>query len=240
MAEHRSSVKLPDAIKTSNGGSFDVFSDLAWKAVGWPKNIPPGMDRNAYYRDKLPGFLKAARQFLCAVAEAKIPETIGTTYFSSSSADTAGSFVLKAVPFLQGQPNPQAVGFDKTNTVQGDGTVPLEIAVNAINANRATQHLFPREKHEYLLNSSDFKTTVWWIYRRAQAAATERLLQTAEYQERLQRVHEQFGSNIYAILPPEENAAQLFPHVVAFNQALMQRRGVTPADYPWSDRIIRR
>ena len=34
MAEHRSSVKLPDAIKTSNGGSFDVFSDLAWKAAG--------------------------------------------------------------------------------------------------------------------------------------------------------------------------------------------------------------
>jgi tripartite-type tricarboxylate transporter receptor subunit TctC len=234
MSDHRKDIKLSVPISSNSGGLFDLFSVSAWKDAGWPKTIPPGVAPADFYDKHLPKFLADARNFLCFVAKSEIPADIRTSYFSSEAHETKSTFILARIPHANAQAaHPKTIGFDKVDVTKGDGTVPFEIGINATDSSYVRPRHAPAEKHEYLLNSREFKTQVSLICRFAQAQVNEDLLSNPRFRDQLGAIY--LAQKIFASIPlpgdiglsDANEVRSRFPNVVAFNRSLMEARGLS-------------
>jgi hypothetical protein len=207
-------------VDTFNGGAFSLFDPEAWRAVGWPKHLPPGVEREKFYKSNLPGLLEKGKAFQCSLL--KWEPNVKVTYFYGTGIDTDESYTLIDGVKPAQATAPRANEIKLRSHTAGDGTVPREIAQdfdpNVSKINRNWQSV--REAHQDILESMQLFEYVDLIYRLTETKKAERLLRDEKFKEPLKRAYLKSGYLLES--GPKDTAA----HVVnAFNLALVQAGG---------------
>jgi hypothetical protein len=102
--------------RTNLPSNYDLFDPAAWRDLGWPVQLS-GAEKEAFWKDELPGLLQEAEAFLCDVATYEVDKDFQVVNFYGTEQDTPCT-IRFTYPNYRGD----------YDLCYGDGTVPQWIA----------------------------------------------------------------------------------------------------------------